>query len=458
MAVMEFRNRTTYFRETVDMDATLSDPNAVLELYPLAVRQPKWRDNKGDASITRVGCQVITSISTSRAGVEAIKLFRRRYSLGNASSELKRRFKSAQIDLQPLLAALARARMIRAIDGRVINEEPACLWLQVRHRISLAWMALSRACVPLVIRCCPVAWSHRILFRIRPGWPRRKQRSVTEAARWNLETARRWMDETPLDVIAKRYTAEQIRFSIDLDLLTHLTDMRVALWLRSRCTVAGLEYLDAQLAKGKGALLCCFHFSSSPALLVLILWLRGYSFTGEGVITQHNTTRPLPWENPELSAKLGTCGQVKWHTTVNFASALGICRTLARGGLGLVFPDGLYVRPPRHVVTYFGRPAAEYEPARDKLLVFGRVLEVNTGVAWICQQTEAPLIPVRMRRVGGARFSVEIGRELKLTRGVSVRETAVELFAELERQMKTDPWAWFYWHKLHKFSAEGKSK
>ena len=58
-----------------------------------------------------------------------------------------------------------------------------------------------------------------------------------------------------------------------------------------------------------------------------------------------------------------------------------------------------------------------------------------------------------MRRLKGARFTVEVGPELRLTRDTSLRETAAELYRELERQIKTDPAAWFYWHRLDRFSV-----
>lgn len=460
MSAAEIRERTTHSRETADacIADTAPDGDSVLEFFPLAVRRVRRRDNKDEASVTRVGCSVITSISTSSAGLEAIRLLQRGYSVREASNELARRFQSTQIDLQPLLTALARARMIRTINGRVISREPVSRWRHLRHRVELVSIALRRATVPFVIRFWPTVWAHGILFGMKPGWPRRKQRAVRDVARRNMEAVSDLPGGGALDTIAERYAAEQIRIGIDLDLLTHLSEVRVARWLRRHCAISGLEHLDAALAKGKGVVLCSFHFSSSHSLLVLVLWLRGYSFTGEGNITKHNTARPLPWDNPGLAAKLGGCGQVKWYTSVHFASALGICRTLARGGMALVFPDGFFVRPPQQVSTYFGHAAAEYEPAHEKLRVLGRTLEVNTGVPWICQQSEAPVILVRMRRVRGARFTLEIGPELSLTRGASVRQTAEELYAELERQIKTDPAAWFYWHKLDRFSAAGEQR
>ena len=103
--------------------------------------------------------------------------------------------------------------------------------------------------------------------------------------------------------LARDFMEEQVRCEIDLRLLSELPELEVGKWLRRHCAFHGLEHLERALADGRGVLLSSFHFSSSY-LLVLLLWLRGYSFTGAGGIPWDNHGRVLPSDNPELARQL----------------------------------------------------------------------------------------------------------------------------------------------------------
>ena len=136
--------------------------------------------------------------------------------------------------------------------------------------------------------------------------------------------------------LARDFMEEQVRCEIDLQLLSELPELEVGKWLRRHCVFHGLEHLERALASGRGVLLSSFHFSSSY-LLVLLLWLRGYSFTGAGGIPWNNHGRVLPSDNPELARQLTGCGDVKWYAAFTLESALNICRAVNRGGIGLGF-------------------------------------------------------------------------------------------------------------------------
>jgi lauroyl/myristoyl acyltransferase len=168
----------------------------------------------------------------------------------------------------------------------------------------------------------------------------------------------------------------------------------VAQWIRRSCTISGLNFLDEALAQNRGVILFSFHFSSAH-LIILILWLNGYSFTGAGGITRTASNRVLPFDNEELQAQLGGCGKVKWFSHFNFDSVLGMLKALESRGMILVYPDSIWERPAKQVAEYFGHSAAKYRPARVTVPFLGHNVEANKGVPWLYQQSEALLIPLK---------------------------------------------------------------
>ena len=252
--------------------------------------------------------------------------------------------------------------------------------------------------------------------------------------------------------LARDFTEEQIRCEIDLQLLSELPELEVGRWLRRHCVFHGLEHLERAMATGRGVLLTSFHFSSSY-LLVLLLWLRGYSFTGAGGIPWNNHGRVLPSDNPDLARQLTGCGDVKWHAAFTLDSALNICRAVNRGGMGLVFPDGVAPRGNADLAAYFGHDAARYKRARCEVPFLGRMAQANTGVPWIYKQSSAPLIPIRLARDSFHRFQVIVGPEIKLDRDASLEKVTAGLYAALESEIRLDPAAWSYWRMLDHFTT-----
>src|SRR5262249_21857821 len=150
----------------------------------------------------------------------------------------------------------------------------------------------------------PVSITHPAMCFLRPKWSRAKiTEARTQAQRNLISVFGGSLSDKRIRVLAHDFVEEQVRRDIDLELLSELPELDAGKWLRRHCVFHGLEYLDGALAKRQGVLLSSFHFSSSQ-LLVLLLWLRGYSFTGAGGVPWNIHNRALPSDNPELAAAL----------------------------------------------------------------------------------------------------------------------------------------------------------
>jgi len=428
---------------------TLSLPDTKLHLYPFLVR----RVNAKEYSLVRLGCRTVTVVSTTQSGVLAARLLKRGYSVADACARVASAFHCGSVDLQPLLKALHEARMIRSIDGRPVEPDPLSLTRQWKQRMEWLWLRASAFAGRGFVRYLPVPLTHRAMSVLRPDWNRSKTREARGQAQRNLTSVFGGsLTEKRIRSLAHHCVEEQIRREVDLKLLNALPEVEVGRWLRRYCTFQGLEHLDDALAARKGVLLSSFHFSSAH-LIVLLLWLRGYSFTGAGGLTRKDRNRPLPFDDPQLAAQLGGCGSVKWFTTMTLESALNICRTINSGGVGLVFPDGFTTRSKGAVDAYFGHNAALYKRAHRDVPFLGRVAEGNTGVPWIYKQSTAPLIPIKLVRDSFHRFQVVVGPELKLDRSASIEQVTAGLYARLEREVTLDPAAWAYWRILDQFTT-----
>lgn len=423
--------------------------NAKLELYPFLVR----RKNAGDYLVMRLGCRTVTVLSTTHSGVVASRLLKSGYSPTEVSNRLCSMFEYESANIQPLLKALYQARMIRSVNGQTVEADVPSFTRQLNQRLEWIRISTGAALRRAFIRSLPVAITHRMMCFLRPKWSRAKTTKVCGHVQQNLTLVFGGsLTQKQICVLAHDFVKEQVRRDVDLELLSELPELEAGEWLRRYCTFHGLEHLDDALGKRQGVLLSSFHFSSSH-LLVLLLWLRGYSFIGAGGIPWNNHNRTLPSDNAELAAQLKNCGDVKWYTTFTFESALKICRTVNQGGIGLVFPDGIAPRPTGDLATYFRHDAARYKRAQCEVPFLGGLVQANTGVPWIYKQSNAPLIPIKLVRDSFHRFQVIVGPEIKLDRAASTEKITADLYMALEREVRLDPSAWIYWPILNQFTT-----
>jgi lauroyl/myristoyl acyltransferase len=385
-------------------------------------------------------------------GAKAACLLRLGYSLGQTASSLSQKTQ-APLDLQPLISALDRGGFIKAVNGTTVCRLTASRPLELSQRAQWLGIQFRKNAVRLALHCLPVSASRNLLEAVRPHWPRAARQSCLKSAARNMKSVLGGsLPAAAIESLSRQSVQEQMRSSFDIQLLAAVPEYKMAKWLRRQTTFHGLAYLDAALEAGKGVLLCGMHFSSCY-LLPALLWLRGYSFTGLGGIMLSGRHRVLPFNNPALKARLGGCGEVTWNTRFSLANTLGICRTLNQGGMGLVYPDGIFQRPKGEVAEYFGHHAANYDRAHVQTPFFDVTVEANTGAAWMYQQSEAALIPIKMIRPEPGCFEVIVGRELKIDRSLSLSQITAEIYRHLEREVAITPAMWGYWASLHKFST-----
>ena len=422
------------FRPVLLEDAT------VLKLFPLVSRTV----NSNECSIVRVGGPILTAISTSAVGLKAVRLMQRGLSVGAVKAALKEEHGCEETDLEPLLRALFAARIIQSANGIPMSDEGSQWWTALVQKTRWMGFALRRALVKGILNWLPLRVAYPLLIPFHPRISRARLIESWRQMRYNVqEVFGSSLVPRQMDKIADDWVAEQVRRNLDIEILNAYSHYRVVQWLRKSCTISGLERIDAALAKKKGVLLFSFHFSSSY-LITLVLWVNGYSFTGAGGITRAATKEVLPFDDLELHRRAGGCGKVKWFVNYNFENVLAILRTIAGGGMALVYPDSIWTRLQKDVAKSFHHEAAHYRPATTPVPFLGGTIEANKGVPWIYQQCEAPLIPLRLTRIGHARFHLTVGPELKLNRSGSVEEITAELYRSLEREVCLHPAAWSY--------------
>jgi lauroyl/myristoyl acyltransferase len=438
-----------YVPEPEDIPEALFLPDARLQLYPFLTR----RKSAKDYFLMRLGCPTVTVLTTTRTGVVASRLLKKGYSITEVSARLASMFRCEHVDIQPLLRALYKARMIRSIGGRTVEAEAPSFRRQFLQRLEWMRMRTGETVERAFLRSLPVPVTHRTMCLLRPRWNAKRMRDARGQAQRNLASVfGESLSAERIRQVARDFVEEQVRCDIDLRLLSELPEIEVCRWLRRHCMFRGLEHLESALAGGRGVLLSSFHFSSSY-LLVLLLWLRGYSFTGAGGIPWNNHGRVLPSDNAELARQLTGCGDVKWHAAFTLESALSICRAVNRGGIALVFPDGITPRPKGDFAAYFGHDAAKYKRALCDVPFLGRLAQANTGVPWIYKQSSAPLIPVRLARDSFHRFQVIVGPEIQLDRNASLERITAGMYAALESEIRLDPAAWSYWRMLDQLTT-----
>jgi lauroyl/myristoyl acyltransferase len=418
----------------------LLEDSTVLKLFPLVSRTV----NSNECSIVRVGGPTLTAISTSVVGLKAVRLMQRGLSVGEVKAALKEEHGSEETDIEPLIRALFAARIIHSANRIPVNEESSQTWTALLQKTRWMGFAARRALVKRILNWLPLRVAYPLLVSLHPRLSRPRLVQSWRQVRYNAqEIFGASLVSRQLEKIADDWVAEHIRRNLDVEILNAYSHYRVTQWIRRAVTVSGLEKIDAALANKKGVLLSSFHFSSAH-LITLVLWLHGYSFTGAGGITRAAANKILPFDDLELQERVGGCGRVKWFGNYNFENVLSICRTVANGGMALVYPDSIWTRPKKEVAKYFHHEAAHYRPATTQVPFLGRMMEANKGVPWIYKQCEAPLIPLRLTRISNARFHLTVNPELKLNRNGSVEEITAELYQSLEREVCLDPAAWSY--------------
>jgi len=135
--------------------AILLEDSTILELFPFVVRSI----NDAECNIVRVGAPVLTAISTSSIGLEAVRLLQSGQSIGAVKAALGKEHESSTTDLSPLIAALHKARIIRrAADVVLCNESPSA-WRVFTQKCAWAGFSLRRTVVGALLKYLPLRMS-----------------------------------------------------------------------------------------------------------------------------------------------------------------------------------------------------------------------------------------------------------------------------------------------------------
>jgi lauroyl/myristoyl acyltransferase len=426
---------------------------ARLRLFPHLI----YRISGEDCMVFRVGCSKITTIATSKLGAETIRILRSGKTIGQTKEILRTRLGLAegQLDLSPVLDAMAKAKLVRTVDQQVVDAERPAARRVMLHRLQLSVQVSRTWAREAAIRYLPPNTAHRILCFAKL-WRRRARLSpLPSALRENLQRALGDRFSQPaIESIRIEHHREQVRRAIDVQILRNLPRAKMARWLQNSVQFSGLERLRSAQAEGRGAIICGFHFGA-PQLLVPLLWRHGISFVGAAAIPPFrgkNLAEKLILDNSYLKQGVPGCGTVTWYTRFSFRGFLEMMKAVERGETVLMFPDGYFNRPNREIARYFGHLAAEYRPAQTAVPFLGQLIAANLMVPWLWLQTRAPLIPVKLLRRGGARFEVVVAPPLNLAAGETIQDAAVKLYSVLERDIYLHPASWNYWGRLHEFT------
>lgn len=191
-----------------------------------------------------------------------------------------------------------------------------------------------------------------------------------------------------------------------------------------RVEVVQAERLDAVREDGRGAVFISGHFANWE-IMAAALVQRG--------LTCHVTYRPAnnPLVDAAINAKRRAYG-VELQSAKGRQGGLGLLRALARGETVALMNDQKYAEGVS--APLFGHPTPTADGAVRLALRFG-----------------APLIPLSVRRLEGARFQVQVHAPLALLREApaeeAVRAAVLEINAFVEARVREAPEQWFWVHR-----------
>lgn len=408
--------------------------------------------------VFRIGCAKITTVATSQLGAETVRLLQRGRTVRQAREILHARLgrDNSQIDISPVVDALIKAKLVRTIDGRVVETERPTLRRVFLHRLQLSVQVFRTHLRESAIKYLPPQTAHRLIcFAMLRRYPS-KPSHAPSPLRENLRQAfAATLPDQTIEEIALEHHRENVRRAVDVQLLRNLPRRKMTGWLEDSVEFTGLDRIHAARREGRGAILCGFHFGA-PQLLVPLLWRRGISFVGAAAIPPFRgktLAEKLILDETYLPGGVPGCGTVTWYTRFSFRGFLEMMKAVEAGQTALLFPDGYFNRPNREIAKYFGHLAAEYHPSQKPVPFLGQRILANLMVPWLWVETRAPLLPLKLLRKSDARFQVVIEPPLTLPPDATVDSAAVQLYSALEQDVRLHPASWNYWGRLHEFTA-----
>lgn len=398
---------------------------STLGLYPFYVK------GKSDHYIV-VGLENRRAISTTKAGVEVIRLLAKGRTVSDTRCALGRRYGRPpdEVDLTPLLGTLFASGFVRTLDGR----EVATRSKPIRRNLRL-WLALfvSTPLLELVLRYLPPRRALPIAYRWfgrSPGANPDLERRIATNLRRTPALGRTAAEIAGIAAANAHVLRKQF---CDRLLLTAVPPRRLRRWLGEEVLVTGLEHLARARASGRGTILCSFHIGSY-GLIPFVLAARGMAVTVYAGFGSEARADIATW----LAERAR--GDAYPMRVVGGAMGLrALVRCLEQGETVLLYCD----REPgeagssRQVQGHLGVP------------FLGTRIWTARGAAWLRSKTGAAMLPVVLLWVGRRGHHLYIEPELacneQTDRSNEMEAAMAAVYGVLERYVRRDPAQWLKW-------------
>lgn len=387
------------------------------------------------------------AITTSKAGVEAIRLLARGRTVGHTKRVLARRYGQAAtaIDLAPLLDTLFSTGFVRTLDGEPIatRGEPA------RHGLGL-WLTLFvwGPLLELALKRLPLRLALPLAYRwfARAPSPERVRRIAD-----NLRSVP-YLELGSGDIASTAARSAQALHKQFCDrlLLGSLRPGRLRRWLGREIRVSGLEHLASAIGRGRGTILCSFHLGSY-GLLPFVLAARGVAVTVYAGFGEDPRANVAEW----LADRARRGDDYPVRIIGGGMGLRTLARCLERGETVLLYCD----QAPREVG---GSPEVR---GLMSVPFLGTRIWSARGVAWLRAKTGAAVLPAVLLWEGRHGHHLRIDPEIAIDPDVArhrgrdgrseMDAVMVAVYGALERWVREDPAQWLKCEEFGDMVARG---
>lgn len=437
--------------------------NSRIELHPLYIHEA------GEDTFRVVRWGGRSRIATRRLGIDAIEMFRRGASIGEVQEELSQRHnrRPSEIVLAPLLTSLYKANLIRGIDSHDVGSGRRQVTLHTLAQF-IARFYLVRAARAVAARVPSVKIRRRLIFWINRWDLKRAFQPKLESAAKNLGLAMPDKSAEILGRICGKYFRHLMWNIVDVQTLMMLPPKQIDRFLAESVTFKGRQYLDAELAKKNGVILCGFHCTSN-SIMPAFLMKHGYSLISMGTTTMDWGIQKTRNKVCELQRQVRGYGSLHIVESFSLDNINVVIDWLKRGGILICLPDVYSVsvtdEETKTRATFFGLVRTSFPASVVKIRLLGVNVNMNEWAGWLAMQTGASVLPAFVLRHAPDKLEFRIEKPVAVPQKPdrdndnSRRREHInqEVFRTLDRFVEQYPEQWFGWHNLHKLGLEAIS-
>ena len=374
----------------------------------------------------------------------ALRLLRRKRSLGKSRELLSHKNHKLEIDYFNLAKRCIDARIVHKVDDVEI-ERPYATPLKVwRDKIRLWSAAVKPAFLNFLVkvsaRLMPITWTSRLTqWALLATYPSlRKQRLLAK-----LSEYMNWLfpDAQPAERMVHSqafFWSQEIHKNVELLMLLHAPHPRIGPWARNLFDELDLGPLDEMLALGKGVIL--FHFHLGPVQMIsVVLTALEYKVTILGMSTSRVRETDMYMD---IVDDLGPAGIMK------------LLQALAQNEVVLISPDPELKpveTPDQDPEAFRERFAGSWDRRSElELPFFNYKTRAPKGIAWLHEQSGAPLLYAQIHRPRRGRLNLSCQRFNPPARGLLKKKAwhraiMLNIFALYENQLRRQPGEWEHW-------------